>query len=914
MDASNKQPTVAEKFAAVWEKKNAKAARAGGVSLMALSLAACGGSSSTTTTTPTDTTTDTTTPVTPTVDAAKTLNATDGADNLVGGSGDDTIYGLSAATAEASTDTLGAADIIDGGAGADTLIVTNTATNTGALGESIVSNVEVFNIRQTDASPGVSTFDASLVAGETAVNSYLSAGTVTVTKAAAGVTIGHIGNGTMTTGALNAGWAATVKEGTVNIMDGTSGGAVTTSGTVLATNTVNSTGDDNTIGALTLGAAVTTLNIDAATDLTTGAVTNTGAAALTTINITGAGAVDIDAAALQSTVKTIDASGNSGGVDVDMGSLATATLTGSSGDDKITAGAVLTTGSVDAGDGTDTLVVDDATFVATAALGAKYTNFETLTVSGISQDVSLVDGITKVNVAAATSKAVTGMNATQAANVYVTGDQTTAATFALKTATGTSDVLTLNLGSGSKATASTDLNTSLVVTGFETLNLNTNQGPDATTANSVSTIGAITGATLANINLTGGGFTINDAATTLKTTIDGSELTGVLTLGGNLIAGSSVIGGAGADVFTAGTNNGVSYSGGAGKDKLTATVAQLVASGSNDTSFDGGAGDDTLVVSTAAPTLTDNHFTNISDIEVLTLSGTGAISLTSGAAFNSAVNGAVTITDGVTATTNTVTYALGLANDDITITHSGGSQTGATTEDINITTGSGDDTVTVSATNWVGVAGAAGELNVSTGAGDDTISVTTGTLLAVTGVAPTVITAGTGADSITTSQVNAASGLTVTFVMAAGDSVATAAGHDTITGFDAATGALASDTLDFSGTAAIGTVSTHADFGTIASSTTTAGVTQFDDAAGYSTALVISDTNLADVVGYLNANTAVEDTIAFAFDSTGDGSNDSTMVYHNETATDTLVLLASVTGVDALITTNGTGANDVFIA
>jgi hypothetical protein len=31
MDASNKQPTVAEKFAAVWEKKNAKAARAGGV-------------------------------------------------------------------------------------------------------------------------------------------------------------------------------------------------------------------------------------------------------------------------------------------------------------------------------------------------------------------------------------------------------------------------------------------------------------------------------------------------------------------------------------------------------------------------------------------------------------------------------------------------------------------------------------------------------------------------------------------------------------------------------------------------------------------------------------------------------------------------------------------------------------------
>src|SRR6056300_780289 len=58
MDASNKQPTVAEKFAAVWEKKNAKAARAGGVSLMALSLAACGGSSSTTDSGDTNTSTD----------------------------------------------------------------------------------------------------------------------------------------------------------------------------------------------------------------------------------------------------------------------------------------------------------------------------------------------------------------------------------------------------------------------------------------------------------------------------------------------------------------------------------------------------------------------------------------------------------------------------------------------------------------------------------------------------------------------------------------------------------------------------------------------------------------------------------------------------------------------------------------
>ena len=42
MDASNKQQELVKKLTAAWEKKNSKAARAGGVSLMALSLAACG--------------------------------------------------------------------------------------------------------------------------------------------------------------------------------------------------------------------------------------------------------------------------------------------------------------------------------------------------------------------------------------------------------------------------------------------------------------------------------------------------------------------------------------------------------------------------------------------------------------------------------------------------------------------------------------------------------------------------------------------------------------------------------------------------------------------------------------------------------------------------------------------------------
>jgi hypothetical protein len=43
-DASDKQGTLVSKLVSAWEKKNSKTARAGGVSLMALSLAACGSS------------------------------------------------------------------------------------------------------------------------------------------------------------------------------------------------------------------------------------------------------------------------------------------------------------------------------------------------------------------------------------------------------------------------------------------------------------------------------------------------------------------------------------------------------------------------------------------------------------------------------------------------------------------------------------------------------------------------------------------------------------------------------------------------------------------------------------------------------------------------------------------------------
>ena len=71
MDASTKQNDLVAKLVRVWERKNAKVARAGGVSLMALSLAACGSDDST------DTADSTTTTTTTSAASAELTNGTD---------------------------------------------------------------------------------------------------------------------------------------------------------------------------------------------------------------------------------------------------------------------------------------------------------------------------------------------------------------------------------------------------------------------------------------------------------------------------------------------------------------------------------------------------------------------------------------------------------------------------------------------------------------------------------------------------------------------------------------------------------------------------------------------------------------------------------------------------------------------
>jgi len=658
---------------------------------------------------------------------------------------------------------------------------------------------------------------------------------------------------------------------------------------------------DSTVGLLNVAAA-SSITVNATGDLTLvdGIETSNADA---TITVTGAGAVDLSA--LDTGVLTLTATANTGGITVEIGAADDTVIVGSSGNDVITAstdGAVVAADalSVDAGAGTaDVLVIAGTTHVSTAIEGADYTNFEIIR-TAVDQDISLVAGITDVQVNANSGITISGI---ESQTFNVRGNVTNDLTLTLDDATGSDDAITLNLAS-TTSTSNVDV-AGITVIGVETLNINATTGTAATDSD-VTFFDADTD-DLTSINLTGtADMTLSTTNLDAVLTIGATALTGDLTVTGVLAAGSAVNFGGGDDITTVSSTLGTTYSMGAGDDSVTAALATLVADGTDDTVVNGGADDDTLTISDATATLTDNHFTYVSNMEEFVTAGTGATSVTTGSAFNTSFASGVTVTTGALAATVGYTLSAGLADMDMDVTVDGDLVVGdATAESIAVTTGSGADTVVIDAAAFIGDATTTGTVTVSTGAGDDNITVAVSTIANDANAQPITIDGGTGKDTISITKVNGDDGTTILsgalFTVDAGDSITTA--YDEITGFDIGATRLVSDTLDFTGTSAVGTLATSTNFGSILSHTITTGVASFDDAATYATALVIDADNLVDVVGYLAANTAALDTVAFLYDDDGDGTAESTMVYNNNT-TDSLILLSDVTGVVSLDATN----------
>jgi hypothetical protein len=470
------------------------------------------------------------------------------------------------------------------------------------------------------------------------------------------------------------------------------------------------------------------------------------------------------------------------------------TFKGGQGNDSVTSATIAATAVIDAGLGKDTLIL--AANISSSAVGAQYVGFETLRVlaAGATQNVSLVPGITAVQLQSG-ANAITGLNATQAAAVTARADITTGS-FALTDSTGTADVFSLTLGTGSLVTEAPDA-TDLTLTGFETINLRALPGATSAPADRVTTITSFDAISANTINLTGTAFNISNLANTTGTrlkilTVDGSALVGDsaatnvgLTVAGNIFAGSTVIGSATADNnFTLGTQANVTYTGGAGKDSFTGSEAEIT-----QTTINGGAGNDTLVIADGADTIANATFAKVTNMEILSLAEVAALSLTTGTAFNAAfIAGAATISATALDASAVTTIDSSAYTGTMTLTVTTAADTEATT----LTTGAGNDIVTFTGRNTAGLS------TIVTNDGNDRIAITqtTGTLAANTTFA---VTPGTGADTVSLTLTTRAVSLNnVSITINGGDS--TAAAFDQITGFAKSAGTnVTSDLLNFSG-------------------------------------------------------------------------------------------------------------------
>lgn len=381
-----------------------------------------------------------------------------------------------------------------------------------------------------------------------------------------------------------------------------------------------------TTGNTTLGDGDTdTVKNVAITALGDAAITLTNLDVLENVTVTGAGAVELKTVTGES-VKSVNATANTGGVTVDLSEADNAAFTGGAGADKLTVNgskvahtlgagddtvviksAPVTGFSVDGGEGTDTLEMSAdlaKDFADADAVAAVATNFEILQLTGNS-DASTVDmgkfgGIDHVVVGEGTWDAKLTLNdmANGGTLEYAAGN-TNGVEVAIKDAIeGKTDVLNVTIAADDMVAAGT-----LTVANVETIKItadDTKLDADGTADTHTMTLTA-DAATTVNISGNAGlNLTLTDSDAITK--IDASGNTGGLTVDLSEITNAAnafvtLTGSSADDTITMGIGNVIT--GGEGKDAFTATQATgAKATVSFSTIMDFGA-DDTLQIGSA---------------------------------------------------------------------------------------------------------------------------------------------------------------------------------------------------------------------------------------------------------------------------------------------------------------------------
>lgn len=495
--------------------------------------------------------------------------------------------------------TLENIDVLNGGDGTDTL----NATLSGASAAPILNSIENINVRFASAS----NLDLSNATGVTTVTVQNSTAAGTVTGVG---TIANLAVRNQTQDATFVGNTATA----LNLTLDTFGKA-----TALDTVTLDT-------GATSLNLTVNNANATIATlaSVETLTVAATGASkvdltamddAVKTATITGAGSVNLVTGANGFTaLTTLTATENTGGVTATVDGTATKVNTGSgndsityvndalaatavvnlgAGNDTFTIAAASTKGAtVNGGEGNDTLKVTNGAWLDATAKDV-YTGFETLEIGGgkATYDMDNLPGLTAVTIGADLAAAADIKNAAAGTTVTVNASKadlavTSALTYALKTATGKTDAVTLTLAGTEDTTADNDADGEITMTGFdadgiETFNIVSSiSGFEVEAGNGLKntdythTITDLDGDAVTTINISGNAnLTVTTLSSTTVTKINASSATGQVSIDASGAAQAVEFLGGSADDTYAGTAGGDTINAGKGADAITLGAA-----------------------------------------------------------------------------------------------------------------------------------------------------------------------------------------------------------------------------------------------------------------------------------------------------------------------------------------------------
>lgn len=739
MDAPKKENEAVKKLVSIWEKKNSKMARASGVSLMALTLAACGDNDDTPFS-QTDVDTAVTAALTGSdgtvysnVDAAVTAGANSVVDTtpfnqadidaavqaqidstasnqvdmtisvgdyLTAGTGDNTIVGVQDG---AATETFSATDTIDGGDGNDTIIITNSEA--AALNAALVRNVE--NVEYRGLAGGnldMANFEdaTSLLleraTGAVDVDNLATTDTLTIKDGAATMDSSLTYTAAGVTGTADS--ATVTLDGVTALADIAFVGAVETMN-------VNVT-SDSSIADLDFDAGTTALNITAGADLTvTNQVTSAEVAAL---SISGAG--DVTLTALDASTITVSAGSASGDL-------------------------TLVTGA--AAEATDPSTVDIADITVTLGSGA-----DSLDVSGTADARELSVDLGAGDDTVTLGGSLTSASTTSAGDIIVGGDGT--------------DTISVTSAIGNGQAAYTGMS------GFEAVSFSNALAAAATVANyqaGLNTVTLAAGANAGTLNLEAGSNTVNIGASLagqLTVNDTGTATTDALTIANTAAAADDM--GDAQDIVIGGfeTVNLVTTNTGATEEQNIGAI--------------------TMTADTGGTTTLNLSGTNAIDAAVITADVLNASGLTAQAAGTTTFEQTAAL---VATATGTATIT-GSAGDDILV--------GDTDDTTNIDGGAGDDNITGGADAET-ISGGDGDDVIAGGGGADTISGGAGGDTITLGGTTESVDAGAGDDSVV-----AAGNVTFGTTLVGGDgtdsisvsaAVATAANGSVVSGFETLT-------------------------------------------------------------------------------------------------------------------------------